>query len=348
MLTEKAIEYNSFLSEVFDHINNFQVMVEFNNYTKGGIEKLKEIYSIDELNKRRDSFKEEVEINIAEYQEKDIIDEYFLTTLSKWINWEGFEFDYNQNIIKSGIEVNYLLKLKIEFEKQVYHLIDFANFRRPKGEYTNTFIEFFDTVMRKINSTNFSQKFEDFINELDNPKKYDFDLFQLELAQLTTNEEKIGLIKQRLIDFEQWQVKNNMVDNDSFWGSVNPGRSEFAKLCRIEMKRYPVEKDETKKVEPTQPTISNPYKWAMYDTDFLELFTALYQNECIERKDGKSFSRKELLDYFQGILGLDIKDVESKLTKAGNRNEKTPFLDDLKSAFEIFVEQKEKKLLKRK
>ena len=172
MLTEKAIEYNSFLSEVFDHINNFQVMVEFNNYTKGGIEKLKEIYSIDELNKRRDSFKEEVEINIAEYQEKDIIDEYFLTTLSKWINWEGFEFDYNQNIIKSGIEVNYLLKLKIEFEKQVYHLIDFANFRRPKGEYTNTFIEFFDTVMRKINSTNFSQKFEDFINELDNPKKY--------------------------------------------------------------------------------------------------------------------------------------------------------------------------------
>ena len=252
--------------------------------------------------------------------------------------------------MKAEFEVSYLLKLKIELEKQIYHLINFANFRRPKGDYTDTFIEFFDSVIEKTEPIKLSQEFTNdmILSEFNEKNKFDFDYFTKELLVLSSNQEKIDLIKQRLIDHEQWQIINNLVDNDSFWGSVNPGRSEFAKLCKSEMKRYPVEKEEVKRVESTQPVILKPYKWVMSDTDFLELFTALYQNECIERKDAAKLTRIELLDYFQKLLGLDIKDVEGKLTRATNRIEKTPFLDDLSSAFEIYAEQKERKLKKRK
>ena len=151
--------------------------------------------------------------------------------------------------MKAEFEVSYLLKLKIELEKQIYHLINFANFRRPKGDYTDTFIEFFDSVIEKTEPIKLSQEFTNdmILSEFNEKNKFDFDYFTKELLVLSSNQEKIDLIKQRLIDHEQWQIINNLVDNDSFWGSVNPGRSEFAKLCKSEMKRYPVEKEEVKR-----------------------------------------------------------------------------------------------------
>jgi alanine-alpha-ketoisovalerate/valine-pyruvate aminotransferase len=97
----------------------------------------------------------------------------------------------------------------------------------------------------------------------------------------------------------------------------------------------------------TEQTAS-PFKWNSSDTDFLELFAALYQNESIVRADGKPLTRKEMQDYFQSILGLEIKDVEGKLTKAGNRNDNTAFLDALAQEFRNYVSGKEKKLKGRK
>jgi RteC protein len=80
----------------------------------------------------------------------------------------------------------------------------------------------------------------------------------------------------------------------------------------------------------------------------VELLTSIYQNNSIERKDGKSLTRKELMDYFQELFGMEIKDVEVKLARATNRNDKTPFLDRLTTAFENYAEEKEEKQMKRK
>ena len=88
--------------------------------------------------------------------------------------------------------------------------------------------------------------------------------------------------------------------------------------------------------------------WKANDTDLLELVVALHKDNIIERKDKKELTRKELIEYFSGLFDLQIKDVEGKLTRATNRNDKTPFLDKLKLAFENYGQEKEEKQRKRK
>jgi hypothetical protein len=90
------------------------------------------------------------------------------------------------------------------------------------------------------------------------------------------------------------------------------------------------------------------YKWNATDTDLLELVTALYKTGVFVRRDGKNLERKQLTDFFQELLGMDIKDLDGKLNKAGNRNQNTAFLDTLAQEFRNYVAEKEKKLKGRK
>ncbi len=85
------------------------------------------------------------------------------------------------------------------------------------------------------------------------------------------------------------------------------------------------------------------YKWNATETDLLELVTALYKKQAFERRDGKAIKRIELINYFQELLGLEIKDVEGKLTRATGRNDNTPFLDGLRGAFKNYKVEKDAK-----
>ena len=73
MQTDKAKEYNSYLKRTIEHLKEFHFSTAFNNYSSEQIEQIKGIYNIEELNKKRDSFKEEVVANIIEYKEKKLL-----------------------------------------------------------------------------------------------------------------------------------------------------------------------------------------------------------------------------------------------------------------------------------
>ncbi|HEY6914706.1 MAG TPA: RteC domain-containing protein [Paludibacter sp.] len=71
--------------------------------------------------------------------------------------------------------------------------------------------------------------------------------------------------------------------------------------------------------------------------------------ECIQRKNGKTLTRKEVIDYFQQLFGIEIKAPEGKLNRATNRKTNTtPFLDSLKVAFDNYGLKKEEKQRVRK
>ena len=132
--------------------------------------------------------------------------------------------------------------------------------------------------------------------------------------------------------------------------------SDFESLCMLEIERYTkmleleikvlaVQQIETNQLKP--PT-SATYSWNANVTDLLELVAALHKENIIVRKDKKEPTRKELTEFFRGLFDVQIKDEEGKLNRATNRNDKTPFLDRLKKAFENYGQEKEEKQRRRK
>jgi len=305
------------------------------------------------------NFIDELKENIRTYEDISVVQDYVLVCFPGIDNEVYFHEDENKWIIERGFEVHYLLCLKKTIEKYINE-IQACMLLNDVVWYGTTLRNYFDKEIANLYKLDASEVIvsETIVNESKKDDRFEFDRLKAECDLLSQPVEKIKLIHSRLFDFEQWQLKHDKLIHDRDFGSYYELTAkyyqDFETLCAIELKR--IEKlIEIEKRIVSIPVVKTeihpepkPYKWTMTDTDFLELFTALYQNECIERNDGKALTRKELIEYFQVLLGLDIKSLESKLSKAGNRNEKTPFLDDLKSAFEIFVEQKEKKLLKRK
>ena len=157
-----------------------------------------------------------------------------------------------------------------------------------------------------------------------------------------------------MIDFQQWQMLYDNVgvaDNLNAYFYSKLYYPNFITLCKSELNRYSLYQQGTaeKAVTTTPQQYIPQYVWKSSDTDLLELAAAIYQNRSIERKDGKTLTRKELVDYFQQIFAIKIKDPEGKLTRATSRKLNiTPFLDTLKIAFENYGQEKDEKQRKRK
>ena len=85
-------------------------------------------------------------------------------------------------------------------------------------------------------------------------------------------------------------------------------------------------------------------KWNTSDTDLLELIVALQESNSIVLENQKT-NRKELIRNFEKIFNIQIKDPESKLTRATERKKDTsPFLTNLKQSFEDYCLRKEERL----
>ncbi len=348
---QKAKRLNNYLSQWM------ATCVEVFNATKYGesefeqMDKVKAQFQQVDFEQLYNDFIAELEENIEKYRNIDYMDKYLEGSFYMFYEGsEGYQKNTDGEIIKNGYEVNFLLNVKKTIDLYYDKVKTICFSYDDKCSYSPELRRIFTEKMKQLDP-DFILKIEDEEPERnDDYDDYPFDIenLQRELALLATNQEKLDLIRQRIIDFEQWQIKNNLVDNDSFWGSINPGRSEFVKLCHIEMKRYPVTGKEETKTSPGRQTQSKHYKWVASGTDFIELFTALYHSKSIECEDGQKLSRKDLITYFQNIFGLEIKDIEGKLNKAGNRNENTPFLDKLAQQFRNFVSDKERKANQRK
>lgn len=87
----------------------------------------------------------------------------------------------------------------------------------------------------------------------------------------------------------------------------------------------------------------NNLVWCKNDTDLLELITALCENKAINNSHN-NLTRKEAIEIFSKVFNRDIKDAESKLSKATERKKDiSPFLSALKESFDNYAIRKEQK-----
>lgn len=89
--------------------------------------------------------------------------------------------------------------------------------------------------------------------------------------------------------------------------------------------------------------MDNKLIWCKSDTDLLELVTALLEMKAINNSQN-NLSRKEAIDIFSKIFGIEIKDAESKLSRATVRKKEiSPFLKALKESFDNYANKEELK-----
>ncbi|MDP4238647.1 MAG: RteC domain-containing protein, partial [Bacteroidota bacterium] len=228
------------------------------------------------------------------------------------------------------------------------------------GDINIEFQNLFDSFVYNMNFTE-TMEFDERFAEIDLSnliEKFNFYAVKSASKAFECTVDKIIFIQDRLYDYKQTK---NMYKKDCIIEVMLSQSKDFEKLCTIELERLnkklelelELKVGSIKVSEKTLAQIPKPetntFNWNVSATDLLELIVALYKTESLKRTDGSSFTRKELIDYFQDLFGLEIKDVEIKLARATNRKmTMTPFLDKLKVAFENYAEVKEEKQQKRK
>lgn len=320
------------------------------------IEELKMHFVETDFDKMYDEFIEELKANIREYRNIEYMDNYIEGAFNILGDENGYDDDIDSDIVRNGYEVKFLLSVT-KVVNQTIEKVENIFYGRDGYTYSNELKRiFYDEMVllqpdfQRSDIKDGEKKNADIADATDAENlQFNFRYFKKELALLDDNKEKINLIHNRLIDFEQWFIEKGGDYTEIFFGTKDYARTEFYKLCMSEIKRYPAAKEPQPLKETKPQEFKNQYGWTGSDTALLELITSLYHSDCIERRDGKTVSRKELIDYFQTILGTEIKDVEGKLTRAtGRKINMTPFLDSLKIAFVSYAEEKEDKQRKRK
>ncbi len=92
------------------------------------------------------------------------------------------------------------------------------------------------------------------------------------------------------------------------------------------------------------PMAAGSLVWNKTDTDLLELITSLIESGSIQNRT-KDLTRKEAIEIFSNIFNLEIKDAESKLSRATSRKKDVAhFLTTLKETFEDYSQEKDDNL----
>jgi len=92
----------------------------------------------------------------------------------------------------------------------------------------------------------------------------------------------------------------------------------------------------------TEPTFISNLKWNSTDVNLIELVAALIAKQAIVGKD-RDLKKEDIFNQFQTILNIEIKDLDSKLSKAKRRTrEKAPFLLSLTDTFRSLKPDKRK------
>jgi len=327
---------------------------------------IKNKYQESEFEQHYQNFLSEIRLNSREYKDMWVILEYTSSNLSDVRKWNKYETIPQKVILETGFEVNFLIKLKLNLDKY-HHLIEMTCSSESYGSTAMSLRNIFNHEMEVMREeTKALRKAQNAPKEAPIIKpaiddRFDYDKMMAECNLLSSEILfKIGFISDRLFDLKQWQLKfdeeelgtklfNTKISKYKYTREYYP---QFEQLCSIELERLNVKLDIEKNALTHKALANNPiiiqndhydYKWNATETDLLELVTALYKKQAFERRDGKAIKRIELINYFQELLGLEIKDVEGKLTRATGRNDNTPFLDGLRGAFKNYKVEKDAK-----
>lgn len=365
MKKEKAVLFDTYMCSAH---SVFTGMLSDKRWVRSNLFGLDVTFEELEFKRFFDAFLQELKDNILEYRDIEVIDNYLYATFVVIAELDKLPETSTKDIIEGNFEVKYLCSLKKSIEK--YHrLLDELIFSVEPDEISLLLKQIFNRIIN-------GEELNESLFDLDlivaggkkklmydmpyEEKKFEFEEVLNELMSLSNHVDKIKLLNDRIFDLEQWELTHDHKEIDALGNVIFVCSSRFypnfRALCKNEMNRYEkiIEleaKHPQKMMEENMVSVlpvEQPYRWKGSDTDFLELFAALHHNESIARKDGSSFSRKEMLEYFQEMLGLEIKDVDGKLNKAGNRNVNTPFLDTLAQQFRNYVSDKEKRATRRK
>ena len=353
MQTEKAIELNNILKTSIEIFWSIYSHAKKKTFDTNEINHLIAAFQERDFDAYYQEFIEEVKANIEEYKDIQLIDNYLESYFPVTSKLDELDDSLNKEIIKRNFEVKFLLNARkiLEFNLDKMWNIIYTN----EGNYSVELKRLFTETMRKSIpdfELDTSSKDEE-LEAIQFDSRFDFLKLKAECDSMDSKAKKNKLVNERLIDFKQWQLLYDNVESgedDLAFYYTNMYYPSFVKLCKSELDRIALYADDPKvQIKKVMEPFKHEYEWTASDTDLLELIAALYQNNFIQRKDGKPLTRKELIDYFQGLFGLEIKDVEGKLTRAtGRKMNMTPFLDSLKVAFEKYRDEKEEKLQKRK
>lgn len=361
MEVSAAKALNRILSDAksaFDRVYNREVSGE-------ELELLKTSFSDSEIDRYRTEFDTELLSNFKEYNDEELLHEYLVMNLEEVKSISISQT--NTEILRNDWEVNYLVRLKNSIIKQwnfIYSLLQVeVEYDVDEDEeyigYPNMTDYLDDLSMEADNKDGEcrAMKKRNLTPERDN--RFEFDLLLRECELLPVLKDRIKLITQRLYELKQWKIQNKSSAKDFFDDYSVLYYPNFESLCDLEITKLEelikldastqntAQPRQIAEVQTTQKNTSN-YVWKSSATDLLELVAALYQNKSIERRDGTPLTRKELIEYFQKLFDMEIIDIENKLTKAGNRNKNTAFLDKLSQQFREYVAGKEAKILKRR
>lgn len=211
------------------------------------------------------------------------------------------------------------------------------------------------------------EKFKDF-HEVRNLKKWSrgdcYDIFVREkdillnlkgkFLQITVNDENEDYPYQ-IADFDFYNVNpsdSNKYDEGDFKVQLKIAPFLSVKLefissalgllnLKLEWLKYALdEKFGNDSNAPIKSSMKSSLVWTKSDTSLLELVTALMEIKAINNSD-HNLTRKDAIDIFSKLFGLEIKDVESKLSKATDRKMGvSPFLAALKESFDNYANKK--------
>jgi len=349
MQTEKARSLANFLKTANDIFSKAYrgLLTESSNW-----QEWKDLFCDSNFECYYQSFLDELKENIREYRDIQLIKDYILNFLGEY-NY-SYDGDVNQTILNRGVEVRFLLTLKKDLEKYHNHINSFILAGISSYEPSSILMKQYNDTLQECDagekesasfvSSEIEEEFEDTYPAFD--ERFDFEKVKKECDQLTGTLAKITFIKDRLYDLQQWQIQYDE-ENEENYLYTHIYYPKFFKLCSLELQRlnerldlelkYGKELTNGKETESG----STQYCWQASDTDLLELVTALYKEKAIRRKDGKEMSRKELLNCFESLFGMEVKNAESKLAKATERkNNPTVFLNRLQNAFNSYAEDK--------
>jgi hypothetical protein len=354
MQTEKAIKLNTILKVSIEGFWGIYNQAKKKTIDLDSLANLMTSFQRTEFDTYYDEFIEEVKANIEEYKDIQLIDNYLESYFPVTDKLEDLDDSLNKEIIKRNFEVKFLLNARkiLEFNLDRMWNIIYTN----EGNYSVELKRLFTETMRKSDpdfELNKNDIDDDLIETLPYDSRFNFLKLKAECDELDSKNKKNKLINERLIDFKQWQLIYDEADSNDTqlaYYYTNSYYPSFVKLCKSELDRIALYADDSKvQIKTVVEPFKHEYEWKASGTDLLELVAALHKSECIQRKDGKPLTRKEVIDYFQQLFGVEIKDPEGKLNRATNRKTNTtPFLDSLKVAFENYGLEKEEKQRVRK
>ncbi len=122
---------------------------------------------------------------------------------------------------------------------------------------------------------------------------------------------------------------------------IEPQKSMVSNILNILNKKLMTIKDSKAEKNSSERTT---IEWNKTDTDFLELVTALIESRSIKNIEN-NLSRKQAIKELSLFFNLEIKDAESKLSRATDRKkDASPFLTTLKDSFDDYCRRKDERL----